>query len=657
MLITPSVRLVRPLGAGGMGAVWVADHLTLNTQVVVKFMSAELARDPANVKRFSKEASAAAAVKSPHVVQTFDHGVAPNGAPFIVMELLLGEEMAARIRRLGPLPLPAVAEIISHASKALGRAHSAGIIHRDIKPENIFLCSAEEGEIFAKILDFGIAKIQDPAGALAITRTGATLGTPYYMSPEQALGFKDIDSRTDLWSLGVVAFEALTGVRPFDGDTMGALAVAIAHAPLPIPSRKNAFLGPAIDAWFARACARDRRERFATAKELSDAFQVASRVEVSRAPVSSDVSPSAQTIRAAEGTVIPEPTAPPVSPSAKSIGLATTTAPTSDTNRDETPPQEPPEKRRALAVRLVAVVVGCLVGAVGTAAIVVSRGSATSRVPLAPTGAVPIVPLASNGAGTALPVESKPQNLWVRIEPLDGSHPGALLGLPSEKTSELGFRPSRAIKPPALPFEIEQHEVTWEELDNFTASRPEVKVPAAAPKSSERKKLPATGLAWTTALEYCKSLGGTLPTEEQWEFAARGPSLRPYPWGSEPLDLARTVAFRGKSAALAPVMSSDQDKTPGSPETEIFDLAGNALEWTLDLYRDDRPDQNESWVQEAGLTFRAVRGLPVADPAPAMSPKTGAAYRQALCATGPCPPDTSKVLEWVGFRCVRPVKG
>jgi serine/threonine-protein kinase len=321
MQVTSSVRLVRPLGAGGMGAVWIADHLTLNTQVVVKFMSAELALDQPSVARFSREASAAAAVKSPHVVQMFDHGVAPSGAPFIVMELLEGEDLRHRLERVRALGLTEIDAIIAQACKALSRAHAAGIVHRDIKPDNIFLCQNDEGDTFIKLLDFGIAKKGDTTG-MGATKTGALMGTPYYMSPEQALGAKGVDFHTDLWSLGVVVFEAMTGTRPFDGETIGALAVAIAHGPVPVPSRVNPALPPAIDAWFARACARDVASRFGSARETADAFHGA--ISVAPHQVQQPHS-SGSTLRV---------NAPLVAVVASAPGLRTTTSPTSQSEDD-----------------------------------------------------------------------------------------------------------------------------------------------------------------------------------------------------------------------------------------------------------------------------------------------------------------------------------
>ena len=266
-MVTPTVRLVAPLGQGGMGSVWLDDHLSLRTRVVVKFMSGVLASSDEAKARFAREASAAAQVKSPHVVHMLDHGVAESGAPYIVMEYLEGKDLSHRLAEQRVLPPEEVATIITQVGKALSRAHAAGILHRDIKPENIFLCDQPDGEIFAKLLDFGIAKALDEA-VDDTTRTGSVVGTPSYMSPEQIVGAKTIDLKSDLWSLGVVAFDALTGQKPFRGETIGALAVEI-HGRLPMPSSVNPALPPALDGWFAKACAREPAARFANAKELA----------------------------------------------------------------------------------------------------------------------------------------------------------------------------------------------------------------------------------------------------------------------------------------------------------------------------------------------------------------------------------------------------
>ena len=292
MEVTPSVRLVSPLGAGGMGAVWLADHTALNTRVVVKFMLGGLDSSTSARARFKREAEAASQVKSPHVVQTFDYGVTSDGVPFIVMEHLEGRDLGQEILAKGPLDPARVVAVIAQVAKALTRAHAANVLHRDIKPDNIFLCHQDgDDELFVKLLDFGIAKSHSAAGQEITldgqTKTGQVVGTPFYMSPEQVTAQKVIDLRSDLWSLGIVAFEALTAKRPFDGPSFGALAVKIATGDAPKPSDVNPSLPATIDEWFAKACAREPQKRFSSARELSDAFRAAFEGVVSLPPVHS----------------------------------------------------------------------------------------------------------------------------------------------------------------------------------------------------------------------------------------------------------------------------------------------------------------------------------------------------------------------------------
>ncbi|MRG95607.1 serine/threonine-protein kinase [Polyangium spumosum] len=271
--ITPTLRLQRLLGKGGMGSVWVADHLALGTQVAVKFMSPAYVENEALVQRFRTEAMAAAQIKSPHVAQVFDHGFTADGTPYIVMELLEGEDLKRRIRREGPLPLRDVALVVTQASKALSRAHALGIVHRDIKPDNIFLCNID-GETFVKLLDFGIAKM-GPDSALGATTTGSMMGTPLYMSPEQLLSARRVDHRADLWSIAVVAYHAITGRVPFHGETVGSLSVAVHMGAFQPPSALRPGVPPAVDAWFHRMLRRDPNERFGAAREMAEALEVA----------------------------------------------------------------------------------------------------------------------------------------------------------------------------------------------------------------------------------------------------------------------------------------------------------------------------------------------------------------------------------------------
>ncbi|WP_438044392.1 WD40 repeat domain-containing serine/threonine protein kinase [Sorangium sp. So ce128] len=280
--VTPTIRLVRPLGEGAMGCVWVAEHLALGTQVAVKLMARDYVQRPEFTVRFQREAQAAARLRSPHVTQVFDHGVTPEGEPFIVMELLEGETLRQRLKRHGHLPIEQVVRLVEQTAKALSRAHQLGIVHRDIKPDNLFLID-EEGEPFVKVLDFGIAKHVHP-DVMGMTATGRTLGTPLYMSPEQFSAPKHIDHRTDLWALSVVAYEALTGRAPFVGDTFLALARSVCAGKFPMPSALRTDLPTGVDAWMARALQCDAAQRFESATQMAQAFATSAQRSAMPAP-------------------------------------------------------------------------------------------------------------------------------------------------------------------------------------------------------------------------------------------------------------------------------------------------------------------------------------------------------------------------------------
>jgi serine/threonine-protein kinase len=251
-----------------MGAVWRAEHRELRSPVAIKLIDEQIAQNPEALARFLREAQSAAALRSPHVVQILDYGT-DRGVPYIAMELLEGESLATRLDRLGRLRPAEVARIITEVARAIAKAHELSIVHRDLKPDNIYLVHNDEAEV-TKVLDFGIAKATQGLGVASdsATRTGAILGTPHYMSPEQAEGTKLVDHRTDLWALGVIAFECLVGRRPFDSDALGSLLLAICTRPLPVPSAWGYTL-PGFDAWFAKACARELSDRFASARELA----------------------------------------------------------------------------------------------------------------------------------------------------------------------------------------------------------------------------------------------------------------------------------------------------------------------------------------------------------------------------------------------------
>lgn len=274
-LVAGKYRLTRLLGRGGMGSVWEGVHATLGNRVACKFIEPEFVQSEDAVIRFENEARAAASLKSKHVVDVYDHGVMPDGRPYIVMEFLEGEPLDARIEKQGAMTLPQTATIVLQVSRALSRAHRNGIVHRDLKPENVFLVWDDEDRTdVAKVVDFGIAKFTDTeaSGISSATKTGSILGTPYYMSPEQARGLKNLDARSDNWSLGVITYEALTGMRPFDGEAVGDLLVRICTTdPVP-PSDLNPNLPPALDEWMKRALHRDPDQRFQDVSEMAEAL-------------------------------------------------------------------------------------------------------------------------------------------------------------------------------------------------------------------------------------------------------------------------------------------------------------------------------------------------------------------------------------------------
>jgi serine/threonine-protein kinase len=259
-------RLERQLGKGGMGSVWLAEHLALRSWVAVKLMDPAIAATPEGAERFRREAQAAASLRSAHVVQVLDYGVHEN-TPFLVMELMHGESLASCLEREKRLTPERTLAIITQIARALGRAHAAGIVHRDLKPDNVFLVKEDDQEL-VKVLDFGIAKTPQSQFGGMETRTGVTMGTPYYMSPEQVEGKRAVDFRTDLWAMAVITSECMTGVRPFDGSTFGELLLNICARPIAPPSSQGLML-PGFDAWFAKATSRDAEQRFASAQELA----------------------------------------------------------------------------------------------------------------------------------------------------------------------------------------------------------------------------------------------------------------------------------------------------------------------------------------------------------------------------------------------------
>jgi serine/threonine-protein kinase len=272
-----------------MGSVWAGTHLALDTPVAIKFMTwtapqveASASREPEGEEdpverrtRFEREAKAAAQIRSANVVQVFDYGV-DRGVPFIVMELLEGEDLHKRLQREGRLSPEATARLMQAVARALQRAHDMGLVHRDLKPGNIFLAKEGDHEV-PKVVDFGVVKAlpgQHKLGTEGSENTveGTLIGTPSYMSPEQAMGRSNVDHRSDLWSLGVIIFQTLTGMKPFASGHLFEALVRICSDPIPRASSIVADLPAGVDAFFERALERGVGKRLQSAREMERAF-------------------------------------------------------------------------------------------------------------------------------------------------------------------------------------------------------------------------------------------------------------------------------------------------------------------------------------------------------------------------------------------------
>ncbi|AUX23169.1 protein kinase [Sorangium cellulosum] len=273
-IIDGKYRIVRLLGQGGMGAVFEGENVRIRRRVAIKLLHANISSQAESVARFEREAQAAARIGSDHICEVLDLGVLHDGTRYMVMEYLEGETLGAKIQRSGRLGPEITVPIMAQVLEALGAAHAAGIIHRDLKPDNIFIVPSKAGlSNFVKVLDFGVSKFSQLAGSeMSMTRTGAVVGTPYYMSPEQARGSSPVDQRTDIYAMGVLLYQATTGQVPFDAASFNELLFKIALETAPLPQQ----LVPDLDLEFSgiiqRAMAREPGSRYQSCAEFKNAL-------------------------------------------------------------------------------------------------------------------------------------------------------------------------------------------------------------------------------------------------------------------------------------------------------------------------------------------------------------------------------------------------
>ncbi len=269
-LLDERYRIVDRLGSGGMGHVYLAEHVVVGRRFAVKFLRADFSHRRDLEARFRREARAAGHLASEHVAAVVDFGFASDGVPFLVMEYLEGTNLAELVRRQGPLPVPRAVAIMLQAGSGIGAAHHAGIIHRDLKPANLFLSTRTDGTDWIKVLDFGVAKVEDDDAEK--TKTGSVVGTPHYMSPEQARGDKDLDLRVDVYALGLILYEMLGGEKAHPGDGRNEVLYRIlTKTPTPLEDLREGVPEGLLDV-VHQAMAFDREDRFETVEQLAVAL-------------------------------------------------------------------------------------------------------------------------------------------------------------------------------------------------------------------------------------------------------------------------------------------------------------------------------------------------------------------------------------------------
>jgi formylglycine-generating enzyme required for sulfatase activity len=596
-VIGGKLRLLRPLGQGGMGVVWAARHETLETDVAVKLIRPErVAADPALITRFEREARTTARIAHPHVVHVMDYGTLDGVVPYIVMELLGGFSLAELLEKGGRLSLSTACVLVQQVGSALESAHERGVVHRDIKPHNVFILEESRGyPLFVKVLDFGIAKMlgdtQVPGGSHTLTETGTIVGSPPYMSPEQIEGMKNVDLRSDLWSLAVIVYESLTGEAPFRGGSFVAVGSAVLKGQYRPVSELRKGLPAAIDDWFAKALSVDPDARFQSAREMVEAFQEIERQREEE---------STRSQKAVE-----------------SVAFATTlTAAPAVRTQSHAPLVE---KRRLAPRRRVAAwsVLGvCL--------------------------------LAAGGGVFAFAGKGRSRNCPPGMKRVEGGT--FRMGSPSDGETPSDESPQRQL---ALdPFCLDETEVSVGAYAECTSCKPlasDVRVEGLTPNAitfwskfcnrADARDHPVNCIDWQGANEYCEAMGKRLPSEAEWELAARGESASTYPWGEAPptgervnacgIECSRMLSERG--GLVEKKMYDDDDSAPatagvgthpaGATRAGVMDLAGNVWEWTSSHYcRYDEADCEDSrrvirgggWNSVESQDVRAARRLPSA---------------------------------------------
>jgi serine/threonine-protein kinase len=549
------------IGLGGMGSVYRVTRVLIGDEVAMKILHTERVADPHAGERFRREAQAAARLKHPNAVSIYDFGITSDGLQYLVMELLEGVSLRQIIKQEGPLPPSVAAEITTQVCAALDEAHGRHIVHRDIKPDNIIINSTIAG-LRVKVLDFGIAKLRDDV-ASHLTQTGSVMGTPHYMSPEQCLG-EELDSRADIYSMGIVLYEMLCGRVPFNSPV--STAVVVQHVNQPPQSLRsiNTGISPQVEAVVFHALEKRREARPATASGLARELTAAVHPTSVQVPGHSAWSPMSEAIQPpihiTEETVIRRGVrTPSANEMPATVHLSAVQASGPIPSARSTFPSGTMGVTKTNQ-RLLLMIGAAVFGVVLLAAIVAMVAWSLTR-ERKPNDRVFIT---NNNQNTTNPTPPAGMNYVRGGEFTMGNNTGDALE-----------QPAHTVMVP--PFFVDTYEVTREDYLKFISA---TRHPAPAGwvnghYPSGTGKWPATGVSWDDANAYANWAGKRLPTEAEWEFAARGTDKRRYPWGNDWKEEAANAATTAHK-----YVADVGERSEGASPSGAFDMVGNAWEWT-----------------------------------------------------------------------------